>query len=127
MPELLSAAGYVTVLVGRTMHQEPPDRPYGYQKWIKGSTYIDNDDYDSYLKKAAPETGGIGKLVATLGLTLNGWEAKPWPLADDMHPTAWVVSQSRKILAETPADQPLFLTTSFFAPHPPLFPPKKVF
>lgn len=38
-----------------------------------------------------------------------------------------MVSQSRKIVAETPAAQPLFLTTSFYAPHPPLFPPKKYF
>jgi arylsulfatase A-like enzyme len=30
-------------------------------------------------------------------------------------------------MEETKVDQPLFLTTSFYAPHPPLFPPKKHF
>jgi arylsulfatase A-like enzyme len=127
MPQLLSAAGYATVLVGRTMHQTPPEEPYGYRKWIRGSTYIADDDYDTYLKNAAPQIGGIHKLIDELGLTRNGWEAKPWPLGDHLHPTAWVVSQSRRIIAETPPDHPLFLTTSFYAPHPPLFPPKKYF
>ena len=46
LPSLLAAAGYSTVLVGRTMHQTPPEAPYGYQTWLKGSTYIGDDDYD---------------------------------------------------------------------------------
>jgi arylsulfatase A-like enzyme len=66
-------------------------------------------------------------LVEKLGVSYNGWQAKPWPLADDLHPTAWIVREARKTLTEVPADKPLFLTTSFFAPHPPLFPPKRLF
>ena len=127
LPQVLSKAGYATVLVGRTMHQTPPDEPYGYQQWIRGLAYIADDAYDNDLKKAAPQSGGILKLIAGLGLTPNGWEAKPWPLADELHPTAWVVNQSRKIVAARLGDHPLFLTTSLLAPHPPLFPPKKYF
>lgn len=44
-----------------------------------------------------------------------------------MHPTAWIVRRSREVVAGTPASQPLFLTASFYAPHPPLFPPARVF
>jgi arylsulfatase A-like enzyme len=51
----------------------------------------------------------------------------PWPLSDDLHPTTWVVQQSRRVLAEASKDRPLLLTTSFYAPHPPLFPPKDDF
>jgi arylsulfatase len=127
LPTLLADAGYSTVLVGRNMHQLPESGTCGYQKQILGSTYVKDDEYDRFLKKAAPETGGILKFVYDLGVTLNGWQAKPWPLADNLHPTAWIVSQSRKIIVEMPAGQPLFLTTSFYAPHPPLFPPKKYF
>jgi len=127
MPKLLADAGYRTLLVGRWMHQKPANESYGYQKEIRGSTHIDDDEYDKFLKQAAPETGGIRSLVGKLGLSFNGWEAKPWPLAEDLHPNVWIVNQARKTLKETPLEQPLFLTTSFFAPHPPLFPPKRLF
>jgi len=127
MPKMLGDAGYTTLLVGRYMHQKPADESYGYQKEIRGSTYVAGDDYDTFLKQAAPETGGIRSLVEKLGLSNNGWQAKPWPLAEELHPTAWIVSQARKTLKEVPAGQPLFLTASFYSPHPPLFPPKRLF
>jgi arylsulfatase A-like enzyme len=127
LPRMLGDAGYTTLLVGRYMHQKPEAESYGYQKEIRGSTYVADDDYDKFLKQAAPETGGIRSLVAKLGVSNNGWQAKPWPLAEELHPTAWIVRQSRKTLQEVPADKPLFLTTSFFSPHPPLFPPKRYF
>jgi arylsulfatase len=126
-PKLLADAGYTTLLVGRYMHQKPIDESYGYQKEMRGSTYVSDDVYDKFLRQAAPESGGIRAVVDRLGLTPNGWQAAPWPLADELHPTAWIVAQSRQELKEVPADRPLFLTTSFFAPHPPLFPPKKYF
>lgn len=127
LPELLSQSGYTTVLVGRNMHQVPASKSCGYQKRILGSTYVANDQYDRFLKRSAPETGGIRKLVENLGVTYNHWQAKPWPLADNLHPTEWIVNQSRKVIAEAGVDRPLFLTSSFYAPHPPLFPPKKYF
>ena len=127
LPQVLANAGYSTLLVGRNMHQKPADESYGYQKEIRGSTYVAGDEYDNFLKQAAPDTGGIRGLVAKLGLSNNGWQAAPWPLADDLHPTAWIVTQARKTLQEVPVDKPLFLTTSFYSPHPPLFPPRKYF
>ena len=127
LPELLARVGYATVLVGRNMHQPAASGSCGYQKRILGSTYVANDEYDKFLKRSAPETGGIKKLVKDLGVTYNHWQAKPWPLADNLHPTEWVVAQSRKVVAEADSGRPLFLTTSFYAPHPPLFPPKKYF
>ena len=127
LPQCLAEAGYGTVLVGRNMHQKPHDKPYGYRQRILGSTYTSNDDYDQFLRKAAPESGGIRNVVERLGVSYNGWEAKPWPLDERLHPTNWIVDQARKVVADEPADRPLFLTASFYAPHPPLFPPKTYF
>src|SRR5512137_2506268 len=59
MPKLLADAGYTTILVGRWMHQTPKDESYGYEKEVRGSTHIDDDEYDRFLKQAAPESGGI--------------------------------------------------------------------
>ena len=125
--ELLGKVGYTTVLVGRNMHQPAASGSVGYQKRILGSTYVGNDEYDKFLRREAPSSGGIRKLVKRTGVTYNHWQGKPWPLADKLHPTAWVVAESRKVVAEADAGKPLFLTTSFYAPHPPLFPPKKYF
>ena len=127
LPGSLADAGYATVLVGRNMHQGAKSGTCGYQKQFLGSTYVSDDDYDEHLKKTAPESGGIRNVITTLKLNSNRWPAAPWPYADELHPTAWVVQQSRQVMRETPAGQPLFLTASFYAPHPPLFPPKKFF
>jgi arylsulfatase A-like enzyme len=40
LPKLIGDAGYTTLLVGRTMHQVPEEEPYGFQKRIRGSTYV---------------------------------------------------------------------------------------
>ena len=60
-------------------------------------------------------------------MNFNLWPAQPWPLDDGLHPTAWIVRQARQAVNAAPAGQPLFLTASFYAPHPPLFPPKRLF
>ena len=127
LPGTLAAASYVTVLVGRNMHQGPKSGTCGYQKQILGSTYVSGDDYDEQLKKAVPASGGIRQVINSQHLNCNLWPAAPWPYDDKWHPTAWIVRQSQQVVETTPAKQPLFLTTSFYAPHPPLFPLKRFF
>lgn len=127
LPALLAKGGYATVLVGRNMHQAPESGTLGYAQQFLGSTYISDDLYDTELKKAAPESGGIRAIINKLQVDTNRWPAKAWPLAEELHPTNWVVQRSREVLAETPLAQPIFLTASFYAPHPPLFPPARLF
>ena len=119
LTQRLQDSGYTTVLTGRHMHQHPYDEPYGYETQVLGSTYIADDDYAQMLDRAAPDLGGI----RGLGISFNGWQARPWPLAEHLHPTNWVVSQTRQILAAHASKNPLFVTSSFYAPHPPLIPP----
>ncbi len=120
LPALLSRAGYHTVLVGRHMHQNPDhDENPGYDTCILGSTYVPDDSYGKMLDREIPLLGGI----RGLGISFNGWQAKSWPLAEHLHPTNWVVRKSREVIAGRDDDRALFLTTSFYAPHPPLIPP----
>ncbi len=127
LPRMLAEVGYTTALVGRSMHQPPESGTCGYQHQVLGSTYVADDDYDRALKEAAPHVAGIRELVAEMGLSYNGWEAKPWPLDDKLHPTEWIVDRSQRLVDEVASDRSLFLTTSFYAPHPPLFPPRRCF
>src|SRR5439155_453110 len=71
--------------------------------------------------------GGFRNLVDNLGIPNQGWAARPWPRAEELHPPVWLGREARKPLKEPPAEPPLFLPASFFAPHPPLFPPKNLF
>lgn len=119
LPGTLAENGYQTAIVGRYMHQYPYEESYGFQKRILGSTYIDDDEYAAFLEKEAPNSGGI----KGHGITFNGWTAKPWHLGEHLHPTNWVVNRSRGLLKDLDDEKPFFLTTSFYAPHPPFIPP----
>ena len=127
LPQLLRDAGYATALVGREMHQSASEAELGYQRVILGSTYASDDEYAADVEKAVPGLGKFRKWVEGLGLDYNLWPAKPWPLADELHPTSWVVRKARLVVEEAEAKRPLFLTASFYAPHPPLFPPADYF
>ena len=120
LPALLAAVGYETALVGRTMHQFPKDEPYGYATRVLGSTYELDDEYASFLDWQAPGMGGI----RSIGLSNNGWTVKPWPLDEYLHPTYWAARRATEYIDDHEGDAPLFLTLSFYAPHPPLCPPE---
>lgn len=127
LPALLAKSGYATVLVGRNMHQAPERGTLGYVQQFLGPTYISDDLYDEELKKAAPESGRIRTIINKLQVDTNRWPAKAWLLAEELHPTNWVVQRARQVLAETAMGRSIFLTASFYAPHPPLFPPARLF
>lgn len=120
LPQCLADAGYVTAIVGRNMHQEPYEAPCGYHIRIDGSTYVDDDAYACDLEAAYPGQGG----VKSHGISFNGYTARPWQFGDALHPTTWVSTRARRVIAEHDhAAAPLFLTASYYAPHPPLIPP----
>ena len=95
MPQLLLDAGYRTAFVGREMHQQASERELGYETDALGSTYVSNDQYTADLSEAAPEIVDFRKWVEkSLGLSYNHWQATPWPLAEELHPTSWIVRQA---------------------------------
>lgn len=119
LTECLRDAGYATSIAGRYMHQSPYEVAYGFERRVLGSVYVRDDDYARALDEAVPGLGGI----RGLGISSNGWQARPWPLDEWLHPTNWVVNQARQMIASGDTDRPMFLVTSFYAPHPPFIPP----
>ncbi|MGZ0709158.1 sulfatase-like hydrolase/transferase [Coraliomargarita sp. W4R53] len=127
LPAFMQKNGYETALVGRNMHQSIGDEELGFSYVRSGSTYVNDDDYDVWLKHSEAGARGIGDLIESEGLTCNHWPSQPWPLDDELHPTNWTVEESKQLLSHRKSTAPLFLVSSFYAPHPPLFPPKKHF
>ena len=113
----LRAAGYQTVWIGRTMHQHPDRKRYGFDHMVISGW---ESDYNQWLDRLAPAGGGY----YGTGVMHNDWTARPWHLAEELHHTNWVVSEALRFLeAGRDPSCPLFLVVSFVAPHPPLIPP----
>jgi len=128
MPQILSRNGYRTVMCGRYMHQSPYEEPYGFERRVLASTHVSDDEYAAALRDRVPGLESLrDALRENRGITFNGWGAGPWEYGDDIHPTAWVTRRARELTAEHTGDRPLFLMTSFYAPHPPLVPPAEYF
>jgi len=110
LPGELSAAGYQTIMVGRTMHQYPRRKRYGYDHMV-----LLGD-----IEKGRDSLFGTDGH----GLTANGWTARPWHLDESCHPTVETADEAIRFF-KTWRDPscPFFLTVSFEAPHPPLCPP----
>ena len=116
LPQTLRDAGYQTCLIGRSMHQYPPRKRYGFEHMVVHGW---DSDYVPFLQKEAPESGGwFGG-----GVMHNDWTARPWPLPDHLHMTNWTVNEALKFPRMRDPSCPFLLAVSFIAPHPPLQPP----
>ena len=119
LPGVLREHGYQTWLVGRSMHQHPPRKRYGYDE-METNCHTGAWDYEDWLREAGPPGNG-GWFGG--GVTHNDWTARPWPLEDHLHFTNWTVSRALRFLERRDPSCPFFLTVGFVAPHPPLQPP----
>lgn len=127
LPQLLREGGYETRAVGK-MHVYPERRHYGFDSMLlceEGRELGAGSDrkrgYDDYEQWLA-EQGYPGQAFAH-GISSNGYCAvTPWHLPDELHPTEWIADQSCKVIKRRDWTRPLFLWSSFTAPHPPLTP-----
>lgn len=114
LPQVLREAGYQTIHVGRSMHQHPPRRRFGFDHMMI------RKEYEEWLQEHAP--AGSGGWFGG-GVMHNDWTARPWHLPDHMHFTNWTVSTALEMWQKRDPACPLFMIVSFIAPHPPLQPP----
>lgn len=123
LPQMLRDSGYQTALVGRSMHQHPRRKRFGYDEMTI------NEDYGDFLEehlpvnlRHQPNVEYSGAYYST-GVAHNDWTARPWPYDENLHFSNWTVSEARRFLQRRDPACPYFLTVSFLAPHPPLIPP----
>jgi arylsulfatase A-like enzyme len=115
LPGVLGEADYQTVLIGRSMHQHPPTKRYGYDCILPHE-----GAYEEWLSERVPH---VQAPFFSTGAMHNDWTAHPWPFPEHWHMTNWAVNEALHFLAQRDPSCPFFLTLSFHAAHPPLTPP----
>lgn len=135
LPQELAGAGYHTQCVGK-MHVYPTRNLCGFHNVVLHDGYMhynrfrhqtksvdsfeQTDDYLPWLRERA----GSDTDITDIGLDCNSSTvARPWQLAESLHPTNWVVTQSIDFLRRRDPSKPFFLKMSFVRPHPPFDPP----
>jgi arylsulfatase A-like enzyme len=119
LPAVLARAGYQTCWVGRSMHQFPGDKHFGFERMVT-QEHRRPSAYETFFKQRRPDDWE--GLYGT-GVMHNDWTARPWHLEEDLHPTNWTVHEALRFLNERDTTRPFFLVVSFLAAHPPLVPP----
>jgi len=119
LPAVLARAGYETAWIGRSMHQYPSDKSFGFEHVIRfggGS----GDAYMEYFQERRPDDW---EGIFGTGVMNNDWTARPWHLEEDLHPTNWTVHEALRFLENRDQGRPFFMVVSFTSAHPPLLPP----
>jgi arylsulfatase len=124
LPGVLRNAGYQTWWVGRSHHQFPVRKRYGFDHMVIHEMVLHEgeiSDYHTWLDRVAPE--GHGGYSGS-GIMRDDRTARPWHLDESLHFTNWTVNEALRFL-RTYRDPscPFFLVVSFIAAHPPLTPP----
>jgi arylsulfatase A-like enzyme len=119
LPALLSEAGYETAWIGRSMHQYPPDKRFGFEYMVTLEHRVPSD-YSRFFQQQRPDDR---EGVYGTGVMHNDWTARPWHLEEDLHPTNWTVHEALRFLHDRDMSRPFFLVVSTLAAHPPLVPP----
>lgn len=115
-------AGYQTVAVGK-LHVYPQRDRIGFDEVILQEEgryeFGETDDYQIWLG----EQGCAGAEFCH-GMGNNVYYTRPWPLKEEMHPTAWTTREMIRQIKRRDPTRPSFFYVSYQFPHPPLVPPK---
>jgi arylsulfatase A-like enzyme len=124
MPRLLADAGYHTTGVGK-MHWHPQRALHGFHQTLLDESGREESadfrsDYRSWFYSERP-----GSNPEPTGIDWNGYAAKPFPIPEHLHPTAWTGETAVRWLRGYHRPEPFFLKVSFARPHSPYDPPQR--
>ncbi len=128
LPGVLAENGFQTFHVGRSMHQYPPRKLYGFDdmELTSGPPASYFSEYREWFEENCPK-GGRNQGTYGVGITHNDWTARPWHMDEYLHPSNWTVERALRFFKRRDPTKPFFLSMGFIAPHPPLQPPQFYF
>ncbi len=115
LPGVLREHNYQTVHLGRSMHQYPPRKGYGFDAMQS------MPEYREWLRDQTPHHG-IDDWFGG-GVMHNDWTVHPWHLNEALHNTNWTVERALQFMSERDTSRPYFMSLGFLAAHPPFQPP----
>lgn len=126
----LTRRGYQTHCVGK-LHAYPERNKLGFETVELHDGYLhavrdrtdDRELDDDYLNWLRAETGRPDADYFEHGINCNSIVARPWPMAEHLHPTNWVMTRGIDFLEHRDRSRPFFLYLSLHRPHPPYDPP----
>ena len=118
---VLRDAGYQTGWIGRSMHQYPVRKRFGFEEMVFNDHRCEDDDFDEFLGLHMP-VGGNGYWGT--GVMHNDWTARPFHLPEELHHTNWTMHEAQRFLDRRDPTRPYCMFVSFLASHPPLVPPE---
>ena len=126
--------GFQTEAVGK-LHAFPERSRLGFEHVVLHDGYglawrrrnRDLGDVDDYLPWLRAQTSRTEADDFEHGIHCNSHVARPWPLAEHLHPTNWVTMHGIDFLRRRDSTRPFFLYLSYHRPHPPYDPPAWAF
>ncbi|MFC4986728.1 sulfatase-like hydrolase/transferase [Saliphagus infecundisoli] len=116
---LLREAGYRTRLTGKT-HAIPAGNRIGFEETVLHAGLSGReDDYSRWLAREREGADEIGH-----GVGRNSWDARPWHLDEQAHPTVWTTDRAIEFLDDRDPTRPFFHYVSYVRPHQPYDPPR---
>lgn len=125
MPQMLSDEGYNTMGIGK-MHFNPQRNTHGFDIVIGDESGRVSDEYymSDYRKWFYSQAFGENPDATAVGW--NSHIARPYALAESLHPTKWTGDVAVDAIEGYNSDKPLLLKISFARPHSPYDPPQRV-
>ena len=126
MPRTLRDAGYYTMGIGK-MHWHPQRNLHGFHDVLldesgRAESYDFKSDYRCWFASQAPNLD-----PDATGIGWNEFQAKPYALPEELHPTHWTGETAVRFLDTYGRDEPFFLKVSFARPHSPYDAPQRFF
>ena len=119
LAQVLADHGYHCLNVGfRNLH--PRRKLYGFHQAVPHDLREGVDDYWDWLR----ERLGPRAHERSHGVDANGWTARPWHLAEELHSACWTTDVALDLLRKRDPTRPFFLWVSHLRPHSPYDPPQ---
>ncbi len=122
LAQTMRGNGYQTAWIGRSMHQFPVTKRFGWEVMVQNDhrSKGKEDDYDAFLDRNLPEGGAY---YHGSGVMHNDWTARSFHLPEHLHHTNWTIHKAQEFLDTRDTTRPFCMVASFVAAHPPLIPP----